>query len=166
MVNGLTEASGENAKDEDEDKTKQLLTELGVEESTVKRKSRLRKTGQEVDNSKPSHLLIEFYERETAEKAISNAKKLVKTKEFNKVYVNRDKTEAVRVAEANLRKQRNERNKQLPFVMDDGRGLRYGVDDKTNKKFYWGIRNGELARVLINDKTSKTREGNAEMDVY
>lgn len=154
VVSGLAETTDENAKSEEDQKVQKLLNLLEIDASSVKRRTRLRKPGQNPNPLKPSLLLIEFKEQTTAEKAVANARRLVKSEEFKRVYVNRDKTEADRVAEANLRKERNERNKSLPHVMDESRGLRYGIDEK-KKKFYWAIRNGELARVIINEENGK-----------
>lgn len=149
VISGLSESTGENAQIEEDEKVQKLLDELEIEFSVVKRKTRLRKRGKEVDPNKPSLLLIELHEQKAADKAIANAKKLAKSTHFKKVYINRDKTEADRAAEANLRKERNEKNRTLPFAIDESRGLRYGVDKNTNKKFYWSIRSGELAKVFI-----------------
>lgn len=160
IVSGLAEPEGEYAKAEEDSKVQNLLKELEIEATTVKRKKRLRKPGRNPDPLKPSLLLIEFNEQATVEKAVANAKKLAKTDEFRRVYVNRDRTEADRIAEANLRKERNEKNKSLPYVLDESSGLRHDLDEKTNKKYYWGIRGGELAKVFINEDNRGIRSEN------
>lgn len=163
VVSGLIEPLGENAKREEDENVQKLLRELEIESSAVKRRTRLRKNGQKVDPLKPSLLLVEFHEQITADKSIANAKKLTKSSHFKKVYVNRDKTEADRAAEANLRKERNEKNRLLPYTMDESRGLRYGIDEKSKRKFYWTIRNGELAKVFIHEGNAVVYNGSDDV---
>ena len=77
------------------------------------------------------------------------SRKLRKFEEFRRVYINRDMTEAERKVEMSLRQARNEKNKELPNL--DERGMRYGVDEVTKKKFFWGIRDGKIVKITMNE---------------
>lgn len=123
-----------------------LLTALGVDKSKVVRRKRLRRKIQveQEKNQSPPPILIEFTDRETQAAALKNARELKSNTEYSKVYVNRDKTEAERKEEARLRRERNERNTALPHTDGD---MRYGVDDNTQKRFYWAVRGGRLVRL-------------------
>lgn len=151
IVSGLNES---NDKEIEKERVVKLLNELDIDVRKVKRSTRLRKQGVTPNESKPSLLLIEFDSQSTAELALSNAKKLKDNSLFRKVYVNRDKTETDRITEANLRKRRNELNKSLPYVLNEERGLKFGIEEKTNKKFYWSVRNGELAKTYLTEYVS------------
>jgi hypothetical protein len=67
-------------------------------------------------------------------KALENARTLKEKAEYSTVYINPD----------NLRKRRNRMNAALSEVDDDGR--RYAID-KSVKKWYWGVRWGELHHI-------------------
>ncbi len=63
--------------------------------------------------------------------------------EYKGVYVNKDKTKVERLAEKELRIERNSLNDKLPYV---DKGRHYGLQDE--RKFYWGIRFGELRKIF------------------
>jgi hypothetical protein len=143
VVSGIPEVNGDEG---DEVAIKELLTALSVNttRSVIKRKRLHKKNPVEaVQSPSPPHILIEFADRETQELALKNARNLRSLAKFDKVYINRDKTDAVRKEEAKLRREGNERNKELPFVEGD---RRYGVDEN-NKRYYWGVRDGRLVQL-------------------
>ncbi len=90
---------------------------------------------------------ITFNNIEEKQNALKNAKLLKDTKGMKNVYINSDKTQSERLLVRNLRLEKNGRNQQLQ--QSEGR-LRYGIkEDGPNKgkKFYWGIRWGELREI-------------------
>jgi hypothetical protein len=95
-------------------------------------------------------LLVKLDTIENQKIAVQNSKKLKEIQEYKTVYINIDKTENERILESKLRVERNKRNAALPNEIDgtDGR-LRY--NDFNGKKYYWGIRSGELKWVQIHE---------------
>jgi hypothetical protein len=148
VVSGLPddEIVGDETNRHVEKAVESLLTVMDIDKAKVARCRRLRRkvVNTAAKNTEPPPVLIEFVDRETQELAIKSARKLKSIANFEKVYVNRDKTEDVRKEEAELRRERNTRNQALPH--SDG-ALRYGVDEKTNKRYYWGVRGGRLVQV-------------------
>jgi hypothetical protein len=59
-------------------------------------------------------------------------------------YIRPDTTDNVKVFEYELRKRRNSMNAALSEVDPDGK--RYAID-KSGKKWYWGVRWGELHHI-------------------
>jgi hypothetical protein len=60
------------------------------------------------------------------------------------VYINKDMTRAERMAEKELRDERNKRNGEL--TEQDTNGRPRGTFN--GKKFYWGVRFGELRKIF------------------
>lgn len=89
--------------------------------------------------------MIEFADQQSCNLAMANAKLLRDDNQYKNVYINPDKTAAERIADSKLRSKRNELNAALPSTTING--LRYGIDSKTNKKYYWGIRSGRLVEL-------------------
>ncbi|RNA14564.1 RNA-directed DNA polymerase from mobile element jockey [Brachionus plicatilis] len=158
IISGLDECVGSSdAEKELNEKAivDEVLVELKISNDKVKRRTRLRKRGVENnDPSKPSLLLVEFTDSISKTMALANSPQLKRNTKFKNIYVNSDKTMAERAAEAQLRQKRNEMNRDLPFTEGI---LRYGVNEKNNKRFYWGIRDGRLVqlepREIMNFKT-------------
>jgi len=93
-------------------------------------------------------LLVKLDTIENQKIAVQNSKKLKEIQEYKTVYINIDKTENERILESKLRAERNKRNAELPNVVEDSEGrLRYNVYKE--KKYYWGIRSGELKWIQI-----------------
>ena len=95
VVSGIPEVNGDGG---DEVAIKELLTALSVDTTkSVIRSKRLRKKNsvETVQSPSPPRILIEFADRETQELALKNARNLRSNAKFDKVYINRDKTEAV-----------------------------------------------------------------------
>ena len=148
VISGLPESTGEdNTEIEQNEKllVEELINELKIAPSKVKRHIRLKKRGASTENPKPNLLLIEFEDNNSQTTALSNASLLKNKYKFRTVYVNPDKTQAERAAEAKLRKTRNELNQALPNLSENGIH-RYGFREN-NKKFYWGIRSGRLVQL-------------------
>jgi hypothetical protein len=111
VVSGIPEVNGDEG---DEVAIKELLTALSFDTTrSVIKSKRLRKKNpvEAVQSPSPPRILIEFADRETQELALKNARNLRSLAKFDKVYINRDKTDAVRKEEAKLRRERNKRNK-------------------------------------------------------
>ena len=67
------------------------------------------------------------------------------------MYLDIDKTQAERAEEYKLRRLRNEENAKLPNVVEGSEGRqRYGIDAKSNRKFFYGIRSGATRKIFIN----------------
>lgn len=145
-LNELCDVDDECARAEDGKLVEKLLKTLDIDSSKVKRRARLRKKDARPDPSKPAQLLIEFVDVQSASLAVANAKKLAKSSEFAKVYINKDRTEDERRVEASLRAERKKRNDELPH---DRNGLRFGREN--DRCYYWGIRNLKLVKVFRND---------------
>lgn len=148
VISGLQESTGNNDEEKETNEANlidELLSELKVDKSKVKRKARLRKKDVAQNAEKPSLLLIEFVDSNSQTTALSNSTLLKNKAKFNRVYVNCDKTMAEREAEAKLRHKRNELNEKLPNGGENG-VLRYGTRDN-NKRYYWGIRDGRLVQL-------------------
>ena len=145
IVIGLREGdlSGEKGKEEEEKGVTELMRQLDIDPSVIKRKKNV------LPNPvRPSPLLIQFENSQHVEIAIERAKQLKKTNKLRDVYINRDMTESERSFEAALRKKRNDENDKLPNTDDLGR--KYGIDDATNNRYYWRIdRSGRLVKAYF-----------------
>ena len=125
---------------------KELEPNLSIK--NTKRVIRLKKKNNR--NETPELLLVEMDTVANQKLAVQNSKKLKDIQQYKSVYINNDKTENERILESKLRAERNKRNANLPNVFDDSDGrLRYSV--YKNKKYYWGIRSGELKWVQIHE---------------
>lgn len=148
IVSGLIE---KNDQASDSHSIDELVEALAIDKNRIKRKFRLRKKGSEPQPDRPSLVLIEFDNSQTAEMAITNAKKLADLEKFKKVYVRRDKTAVEREAEAMMREECSRKNKALPLTVDGQPNLHYDIDPKSNKQFHWGVRRGRLVKIFQND---------------
>lgn len=120
---------------------KEILDVLSVEDSTVKRFSRIKTKENMNDEFNP--MIVEFNDNLNKVKAIRNSSKL-KTYEKHKVFINNDLTESERSVEKNLRDERNRLNGQLNATNSDGQ--KYG-EDSNGKKFHYGIRYGSIRKI-------------------
>jgi hypothetical protein len=159
IISGLKEPSIQSKDDKfraDKEQIIQLLNILGVPETDLKKHVRLTKkvhaTTDQIsnqattvtnDNIQPDLVLIELSSKEAQTKIVKNSKKLKDSANFNSVYVNFDKTENERILEKKLRVERNSRNSKLTNEVAGSNGrLRYNIFN--GKKYYWGIRSGDL----------------------
>ena len=78
-------------------------------------------------------------------KALRESTKLRNNPDFQNVYINRDKTRSERLLDKELRVERSKRNATLEEQDEEGRHL----GSYNGKKFYWGIRFGELRRIFV-----------------
>lgn len=141
VVSGIPENLGEEKEKEAVNK---LLETLRIDVAKVVKRNRLRKKEDKRPEIAP--LLVEFVDQETRNLALKNSKNLRSSGDvYKSVYVNRDMTEIERKEEAHLREERNNRKAKLPHVEN---GLRYGINEVTGKKYYWGVRNGRLVKCL------------------
>jgi len=160
IVKGLDEELNDNEKKKEEEKVGKLMKALELEGAKVRRSVRLRKEGSRPDLERPTLLLVEFEDPLVAEKAVHNARKLSRSQEFRKVYISRDRTHAERETDAALRKTRNEMNSRLPYVKDESKNLRYGVDEVSGRHFYWAIRDSKLEKVTLREIARDRNERN------
>ena len=129
-----------------DDKTKvhEVLNILAIDKTEVKSISRLRKN----DNGKftdINQIKVVFNSSEAKLNAFKNAKNL-KSSTFSNIYINQDLTFNERTILKSLIIKRNALNSE--FVDESNEKCKYGTDEKTGKKYYWGIRNNELKKIF------------------
>jgi hypothetical protein len=146
IISGIPETGNdENEKlTNDNGRVEEVLNAVGLSRNTVQRQVRLRSPM----NPNAKLILVEFTEVEHRDTALKRSGVLKTNQSFKDVYLNQDMTKAERVAERDLRKERNELNASLPDK--DGVGRQRG--EHNGRKFYWGIRSGELRRIY--DRTT------------
>ncbi len=150
IISGIPAATNPTeSKEHDQEQINSLLKALepNLSIKNTKRVVRLKKKNNN-RNEQPELLLVELDTIENQKIAVQNSKKLKEIQEYKTVYINIDKTENERILESKLRAERNKRNAELPNVVEDSEGrLRYNVYKE--KKYYWGIRSGELKWIQI-----------------
>lgn len=132
----------------------ELLDAIGVNKIVVKRTKRLKRaspgTSTNGEQRSPCPVIVELENVTARDEIVNKASRLKVHGQFRTVYISRDRTRTERAADAELRRQRNEKNASLPFERGDG--LRYDRrDDGT--EFFWSIRSGRLVettRKIIN----------------
>lgn len=144
IIRGLPENSGGDDQAVDE-----LINAIGLDKSIVRKKTRLRrKVSSQSPNSErktPEPVIVECVNVTARDDVIRRASKLKEHDRFRSVYVGRDRTRAERVADAALRRERDEKNAALEFEFGERR-LRYGKrGDGT--EFYWAVRSGKVVEV-------------------
>jgi hypothetical protein len=121
----------------DEASVEALVTALGAPKEKVIRFRRIK-----TRNDK-SNLVVEFDSDSTRDSALKGSGNLKSDNRYVNVYVYIVTLPPVeRMAE---KIQRDERNKQIAVLEKDDQGRPRGLHD--NKRFYWGIRSGELKRI-------------------
>ena len=140
IISGLTKVGKDEKEIEVNDRANvdKLLDVLEMSREQVMNQKRII-----TRNDKTDLILVEFKQVEYSTKALRGAKNLATRDEYKGVYVNKDKTKAERLAEKELRMERNSLNDKLPYVE---KGRHYGLQNE--KKFYWGIRYGELRKIF------------------
>ena len=100
---------------------------------------------------RPTPLFVQFKCTQYRDRALQAARDLRGSDTFSKVYLDIDKTQAERAEEYKQRRLRDEENAKLPHVIDGSEGRqRYGIDERSKRKFYYGIRSGTTRKVFIN----------------
>jgi hypothetical protein len=147
IISGLAE-SKEGASDDEA--VKAVFAAIGVELDQRERKGveSVRRVGRKpaTTENRPRALVVRFERMgyEMKSKVLKNASTLKEKAEYSTVYIKRDTTDNVRMFEYELRKRRISMNTALSEVDRDGR--RYAID-KSGKKWYWGVRWGELHHI-------------------
>jgi hypothetical protein len=96
----------------------------------------------------PDLILVELDNKETQNFMIKNSKNLKDNINFKNIFINKDKTANERLFDSELRKVRNTRNAALAQEVEGTNGRqRYNLHN--GKKYYWGIRSGELKWIEI-----------------
>lgn len=152
IISGMPEAeSNDLTTRENHDKTQidKLLKELDSSLSIVNAKNVKRLTKKnKIPNSPPDLILIELDNNANQKLVVQNSKKLKQNENFKNVFINNDKTESERILESKLRAERNKRNSELTNEVE-GSGGRQRFNIHNEKKYYWGIRSGELKWIQI-----------------
>ena len=99
--------------------------------------------------TRPYPIIVRFRTCQLRDKALQAASELKET-DFNRVYLDIDKTQAERAEEFRLRQVRNAENAKLPNEVEGSGGRhRYGVDQESKRKFYYAIRSGSVVKVYF-----------------
>ena len=92
--------------------------------------------------------------REKKIEILRAARKLRDSPEHKNIYINQDLTEAEQAEDKKLRKDRDEKNANLPNT-NTNNNKKYGMhkfgEDVSESKFYWGIRNGVVRKIKSTD---------------
>ena len=131
--------SDEERTTNDEKNVDTVLSCVGLARSTVQRQVRLK-----CNNPDANLVLVEFKDYKDRDSALSRSGELKKISDFKRVFLNRDMTMAERLAEKELRAERSKLNEALPDK--DSQGRPRGTHN--GKRFYWGVRSGELRRIF------------------
>ena len=118
-----------------------IMTILDITQDKIRKITRLK-----TQNTNANLILVEFKEKEYQTTALRNWKDVKSVEEYKNLYINKDKTKAERMAESKLRAERNKRNEELPEKDAQGRPIS-AAEGSQNRKFYWGIRFGELKKI-------------------
>ena len=118
-----------------------ILSVLNLSRDKVETQSRIKAK----NATKTNLILIKFKDRLHGQSALKEATKLRGRKEFDGIYLNKDKTKNERVVERDSRQDRNKRN----ALLGDKNGEGKSIGTYQGKKFYWGIRYGELKRIFV-----------------
>jgi hypothetical protein len=118
-----------------------ILDILEIDREKVRRTSRIK-----TSNPNSNLILVEFKEKEYQTTALRNWSNVKSVEEFKNLYINKDKTKAERMAESKLRAERNRLNQELPDKDSIGRPIS-ASEGNNNRRFYWGIRFGELKKI-------------------
>lgn len=91
--------------------------------------------------------------RDTALETIGKSNKIKSYLSGKKYYVNKDMTSSERITFNKLLTEKNDLNKKLKFV--DNFGKRYDIEKKTNKHYFWVIRENELKKFYLKPELSQ-----------
>jgi hypothetical protein len=91
------------------------------------------------------YIIIELKSHELKQKALTNAQKIKNV--LCGIYLNDCLTERQRLNSKILREELKSLNKQLPNI---GKFGNYGVDNETGEAYYYGVRSGQIKKVVIN----------------
>ncbi len=127
----------------------ELFTALKIDKSMIKRHRRIKKrsaVAAQLTTERPAPLIIELNSVEDKYTVCNNAHNIQTSRYpcYDKVYINHDQTSAERAANARLRKQRNERNNELPHT--GYYGLKFGLQ-ADGTEYYYGIRFGRIVKI-------------------
>ena len=117
-----------------------LLLALDISRDKVVSQKRIR-----TKYEKTNLIQVEFRYHRFRDKALKESAELMNNPDFQNVNINKDKTRAERLIEKELRVERNKRNAALENKDEEERPL----GSHNGKRFYWGIRFGELRRIFV-----------------
>jgi hypothetical protein len=96
-------------------------------------------------NETANIIIVKFKQIQYHSRALQNSSALKAIPTLKGIYINRDKTKAERIDEKVARDSAKEKNAHLTEIDQEGR--RYGIDEN-GRKFYFGIRAGEVVKIL------------------
>jgi hypothetical protein len=130
----------DNVKSNDMKRVDEVLEALDLRRDQVESQRRIRTI-----NNSSNVIIVKFKEVQYTSKAVRNAFNLRSKENYKGVYVNRDKTRSERYDEKVARDEAKIRNTQLEKV--DEMGRRFDIDS-SGRKFFFGVRNGEVAKIF------------------
>jgi hypothetical protein len=156
IVHGIDENDGSEQENLRHDKSKieGLLDFIGIDKTVCKRITRIKNRKSPSTNTPPNYqerpkpgiIIIELSDK-THKKDILLAAKSLQDSHLKNVYINPDKTPTERALDRKLREEKKSRNDILPHAETiNGVTLKYEIVD--GKRWFWGIRNDRLVRVL------------------
>jgi hypothetical protein len=148
IISGIKPSEKDDKDDklnDDKERVHEVLNVLSIDVNEIKSLSRLRKNdnGQSIEINQ---IKVVFKSSEAKLSAFKNAKNL-KSSLLNNIYINQDLTFNERTILKNLISKRNSLNSK--FVNQNNESVKNGIDEKTGKSYYWGIRNNELKKIFI-----------------
>ena len=138
-ISGLKEATGGDKLEADRNQLSEVLAEVNVDYTKVKR---FRRVISKQATDKPTLLIVELNDSESKDTAIKNSRSLKDSEKFKEVFINKELTQSESAEERRLRTERNNLNESLTH--GEGR-LKYGKEG--DKEFYYGIRFGEVRKI-------------------
>ena len=149
VIRGIPVLGSTNEEKEanDKSKVKSVLTHLTLPDSTDPKLKRI-----STKDSNANIIVVELNNIDQRNIAIEKARTLRGTTEFDGIYVNKDMTKAERIMDKKRRDERKAKNSELSEKDSSGRpfGI-YNGGINNGKKFFWGLRNGIIKRVTIDE---------------
>ncbi|RNA36922.1 hypothetical protein BpHYR1_037018 [Brachionus plicatilis] len=158
-ISGIIECNHDSKEDRDNharNEVEKIFTKIRVSKEKMVKVYRLPKRSNHVDLSTSpntltptwtSKVIVEMIDSDSQKSTLIAAKVLKEYDDYRNIYINQDKTLNERLIESKLRSERNKRNDGLNSVSG-----RHRFQDDGEKKWYWGIRNGELRKIEIKNK--------------
>ncbi|RMZ97673.1 hypothetical protein BpHYR1_002801 [Brachionus plicatilis] len=160
IISGLEESTNDNEEEkseEDQRKVEAILETLGVNKTKCKRIARMKArrrvetvSEEQATATRPALIIVELKDKESKQVVLTKSRDLGRTTQFKHIYINQDRTLSERALERHLRETKKQRNSQLPEeITENGVTLRYKIEN--GKRWFWGIRNGNVVWVLHKD---------------
>ena len=152
VIFGLKDES-ENSKDTD-GLVKNLFKDIDLKINIVKLK-RLKSKSENVI----APVIVELQNTRDKFTVLKASKKLRDLSKYKLLYIKPDLTKEEQAEDKALREERDKKNKELKFGSDNKKyGLHKFDSKEKEEKFYYGIRNGYVRRIKINDSPEQSSQ--------